>query len=321
MQASDMIWVGRRSIVVALMLTCACPGNRRGPTRECGVAQEVCNGDVCSCQDDSTCTVQARPHCASDTASVCCNNQCTFVLAPAPAQCECIVGEVRACGNGGTQTCLDQNPGSLSAETDKSIWDPRCHEPVPPPPVETWYRDDDGDGFCGRQQASVSTPGAGWSTSCPIEPAACEGIAAVHVPSVEVPGDGIDNDCVGGDAPPPPPPPATRYFQDPDADGYCGTAQDFTSDPGPPWLATCARREPAACENDPTRNPRKHDVCGNGKDEDCWGGDAICECPPQAPMKCECTPGGFVSECVSVRICQRVCDNQAPSESCSCRRQ
>jgi hypothetical protein len=201
MQASDMIWVGRRSIVVALMLTCACPGNRRGPTRECGVAQEVCNGDVCSCQDDSTCTVQARPHCASDTASVCCNNQCTFVLAPAPAQCECIVGEVRACGNGGTQTCLDQNPGSLSAETDKSIWDPRCHEPVPPPPVETWYRDDDGDGFCGRQQASVSTPGAGWSTSCPIEPAACEGIAAVHVPSVEVPGDGIDNDCVGGDAP------------------------------------------------------------------------------------------------------------------------
>ena len=152
MKANDTNRLGRLLIVGALALVCACPGKRRAtPTRECGVAQEVCNHEVCTCQDDTTCTGPARPHCASDTASVCCNSQCNFVLAAAPAQCECIVGEVRACGNGGTQACLDQNPGSLSADTDKASWDPTCHEPPLPPLVEIWYHDDDGDGFCGWQ--------------------------------------------------------------------------------------------------------------------------------------------------------------------------
>ncbi len=299
-------------LLVFVICALACSGRRSlGPGRECAVAQPVCAGAACACSAESACTdLPARPKCASDVTSTCCDGQCRFGPGDA-VRCPCIVGEIRTCGVAGVETCVDANPGSINADDESAAWGP-CREIDGGSPVETeagvpalldWYRDADGDGFCGQHTSATTSPGADWVTSCPSEPSACEGNPAVHLSSAEVCGNGVDDDCVGGDLACPPPPTVT-YYQDPDGDGYCGVAQGFTSNPGAPWTATC-RTEPASCENDAARNPGKAEICGNGVDDDCKNGDKACpprECPATKPVKCECNDG-FVSDCITRNMC------------------
>ena len=61
MNKRSRMTVARLMTLIGLGLVCACPSKRRAtPTRECGVAQEVCNHEVCACADDTTCTAQAH---------------------------------------------------------------------------------------------------------------------------------------------------------------------------------------------------------------------------------------------------------------------
>ncbi len=195
-----------RDIIAPLVLTVGlaalggCPQrNQATPGRECGVAQPVCDGKPCACVDESPCTGPTRPHCASDTASVCCNLECNFVVMPAPAQCECIVGEVRKCGVSGTQRCVDLNPDSTSADSDKAAWELECHEP---PPTHTYCADGDGDGYCVESSCQLAAePGPpappAWRAECgQFEGPTCDGDAASH-PGVPEACNHVDDDCDG----------------------------------------------------------------------------------------------------------------------------
>jgi hypothetical protein len=185
------------SMVVILAMTVllfGCPPRPPTPPpgRECGTAQELCAGNACTCSDESTCSSTLRPKCASDTATeTCCDGFCRFVVVADPVRCPCIVGEKRGCGQSGTQTCVDDNPSSLTADTDRSHWEVEC--------LDNYFRDADGDGFCGETRAATSSPGDGWILGCPPEPFACEGNPMVHEANPEVCGNGIDENCAGGD--------------------------------------------------------------------------------------------------------------------------
>jgi hypothetical protein len=96
----------------------------------------------------------------------------------------------------------------------------------------TENNDRDGDGSTNAQDCQPDNP-------------------AVHPGAVDVPGNGIDEDCSGADATPPPPPPPN-----PDRDGD-GTLN----------AADCQPDNPAV-------HPGAVDVPGNAVDEDCSGGPA-----------------------------------------------
>ena len=266
----------RNLICAAFLLfivSSACGGRRSGgPARDCPLAQSLCNGEPCACgASDSVCQNRpGRPICASDVNSVCCEGVCRYAPVPGEAgalRCPCIVGTTRSC-TGGVETCIDDNPGAAGADDERSKWGACVGVPVD----VTWFHDDDGDGFCGQSKAAPMSPGPGWVTGCPTEPMQCEGNAAVHSVNPEVCGNGVDDDCSGGDRPCLPPP--IIFYLDPDGDGYCGWGGYLWL-----WLIGC-RREPVGCENNAARNPGKAEICGNGVDEDCSGGDIACWLPP-----------------------------------------
>ncbi len=113
--------------------------------------------------------------------------------------------------------------------------------------------DGDGDGY--------------WKgTECPadkaISPDCNDDDFAVHPGATDTCGNGKDEDCSGADA-------ACNQCLDEDKDGY-GVGPDCTG------TADCD-------DNDASRHPGATDICGNGKDEDCVGGDVVCpkECVDQ----------------------------------------
>lgn len=80
----------------------------------------------------------------------------------------------------------------------------------------------------------------------------------VHPGATEVCGNGIDDDCSGGDL-------SCTVVQgctDVDGDGY-GTAGS----------TNCPRTGIDCDDNNPNRNPGKTEICSNGIDEDCFAGD------------------------------------------------
>jgi hypothetical protein len=80
----------------------------------------------------------------------------------------------------------------------------------------------------------------------------------VCIPSVEICQDGIDNDCIGGDA--------LCACIDTDSDGFYLYNQDAC-----PSGNDCE-------DNDKSVHPGAAEICQDGLDNDCSGGDAICNC-------------------------------------------
>jgi hypothetical protein len=128
-------------------------------------------------------------------------------------------GAQELCGNDKDDDCRDG---------DASCVDPRCE-------------DQDGDGY-------------GLGPLC-LGPDCNDRDDRVHPGAGEICGDGIDNDCTGGDRSCPP------SCLDGDGDGYGDGAGCLGPD----------------CNNgDAAINPGAAEICGDGIDNDCTGGDAVC---------------------------------------------
>jgi len=117
------------------------------------------------------------------------------------------------------------------------------------------------DEDCSGADLSCDAPcqdgdGDGYGVGATCAGADCDDTdAAVHPGATEVCGNGKDDDCTGGDL-------ACPVCLDEDQDGY-GTGPDCTG-------------QTDCNDADAAIHPGATEVCGNGKDEDCVGGDLVC---------------------------------------------
>jgi Putative metal-binding motif/Thrombospondin type 3 repeat len=125
----------------------------------------------------------------------------------------------------------------------------------------TWYHDADGDGYGNPADSLVScTKPSGYvsdNTDCNDQN------AAIHPGATEICGNGIDDDCTGGDTPC-----SGTWYRDADGDGY-----------GNPAVSTTSVSPPAGYVSDHTDcndnrsdvHPGLAEVCGDGVDNNCNG--------------------------------------------------
>ncbi len=137
---------------------------------------------------------------------------------------------------------------------------------------ELCYRDDDGDGWGGAALALAWGPTCAGTAQLTAVGGDCNDRDALVRPGApEIPGDGIDQDCDGGDA----------CYRDEDADGFgvLPLVPVAAGCEGVPFVASiggdCRDSGPRAF----AYSPAAFDVPQNGEDEDCDGIDA---CYPDA---------------------------------------
>jgi MYXO-CTERM domain-containing protein len=133
--------------------------------------------------------------------------------------------------------------------------------------AETCYEDDDNDGYldtAGDTRASTDTDCNDSYEGTSTDPTTdCDDRISTTWPgATEIPGDGVDQDCDGGDV----------CYVDADGDGYGTTATVATATlgctgPGESTLST-------DCDDtDATISPAGAEIAGDGVDQDCNGGD------------------------------------------------
>ncbi|MDP2315763.1 MAG: putative metal-binding motif-containing protein [Pseudomonadota bacterium] len=135
--------------------------------------------------------------------------------------------------------------------------------------VGAWYADTDGDGY-GDLEAGVLACDQPAGTVA--DSTDCDDTQAAAFPENPEVCDEVDNDCDGrvdeG---------ATDIilsFEDLDGDGYGNGDIDNIGCTMPEGWTT----EPGDCdETDPAIHPEAEDTCGDGIDQDCADGDAVCE--------------------------------------------
>ncbi|MCK5509955.1 putative metal-binding motif-containing protein [Candidatus Parcubacteria bacterium] len=130
-----------------------------------------------------------------------------------------------------------------------------------------FYIDEDGDGFGDSSATSTA------ACSAPLNYASnnldCDDSSATTSPeATEICGDGIDNDCVGGDEAC-----VWTYYLDADGDGYGKSAYSISSTTEPTGYV----EDNTDCDDsNASINPGEDEICGDGIDNDCVGGDEAC---------------------------------------------
>lgn len=126
----------------------------------------------------------------------------------------------------------------------------------------TWYRDRDGDGYGDATDSLVSCEEpSGYATELDCD----DTDAAIHPGAAEIPADGIDQDCDGGEL----------CWGDLDEDGFVGDQASVVSedldcdDPGEVGSAGGGDCEDA----DPAVNPGAEELPGDERDQDCDGAE------------------------------------------------
>lgn len=135
-------------------------------------------------------------------------------------------------------------------------------------PLETWWRDEDGDGYGGALESteSCSNPGAGWSS----ESTDCDDETPLVSPDASEACDALDNDCDGvvdeGYT-------LQTWWLDGDGDGFGGeTSVAACASPGPSYVGVGGDCD----DGDASVSPVAEEVCGDGVDQDCDGSSPSC---------------------------------------------
>jgi MYXO-CTERM domain-containing protein len=135
--------------------------------------------------------------------------------------------------------------------------------------AERCYTDTDGDGFRNGDPA-LATPPGDFDCDDPGEfpetaDADCDDGSVDTFPgATEVPGDGIDQDCDGGDL----------CYVDTDGDGARTNATRLSTDLDCDDALEAPASAPMDCvDSDPSRYPGAPELTGDGVDQDCDGGD------------------------------------------------
>ncbi len=131
--------------------------------------------------------------------------------------------------------------------------------------VVNYYRDADGDGY-GRNDLFVTMPTAGYTV---ISGDCNDSNAEVHPGHAEICGNGLDDDCNGGELPCAS---SATYYRDSDGDGYGRNDMTQLSSTGAPsgYVATSGDCN----DSNASVHPGAADVCpSDGLDNDCSGGD------------------------------------------------
>ncbi|MEW6079315.1 MAG: PilC/PilY family type IV pilus protein [Thermodesulfobacteriota bacterium] len=130
---------------------------------------------------------------------------------------------------------------------------------------DTWYQDSDGDNYGDSSIVVVSLVRPYGYVA--VNGDCDDANAAVHPGAVELCGDGLDNDCAGGDAA------CTTWYRDADGDNYGNSADSLDTADQPPGYVTAS----GDCDDtNPAVHPGAVEICGDGLDNDCAGGDAVC---------------------------------------------
>ena len=171
-------------------------------------------------------------------------------------------------GFAGDDDC-DDSDASINPDADEACdgIDNDCDGEVDEDLTQTWYADQDGDGF-GDPGGGLDScePGAGYVDNADD----CDDTDVAIHPDADELCDGVDNDCDGAvdedDATD-----ATTWYADADADGYGDTAVSQQSCDEPSGFVAVTGTADSDCDDtDTTINPAAAELC-DGVDNDCDG--------------------------------------------------
>ncbi len=162
-----------------------------------------------------------------------------------------------AASPGQPEKCADQIDNNCNSVTDEA----GCQG------CTTYYRDDDGDGYGVTADKQCLSAAGGAYTA--LKPGDCDDSKGAVSPAATEACNALDDNCDGvsdeanasG---------CQSYFTDEDKDGFgTGTAQCLC---GPTGALTAAVSGDCN-DKDASVNPDKPEICGNGKDDNCAGGE------------------------------------------------